>query len=231
VLNQAVPQSGLVVSGNSIPGPSGTIPIDPNGQATIAYPVASVPGSTVSGTFSFARNANGGATVSGSVDVAVVLVGTNISEKCSLPFKGTRTTSGGTSSIPTLDPTIAKNDGAAYHRIVNADMPAIDSDQRNLKFQCDRPLSQPNSPVTCRMAGVDNALHDGQNFLSDINTVPVPPGYALGDGKLRQGLMGQLAALAALGKGTSQADFEAGISAYGAAGAILRNGIALLPPD
>jgi hypothetical protein len=228
VLNQAVPSSGLVVTGNSIPGPSGAIPIDSTGQAKLSYPVPSLPGSTLTEAFSFSRDAKGAATVSGSVDIAVVVAGTDFSEKCSLPLKGTRTTNSGSGSLPIVDPTIAKNDGMAYHRILNADMAPIYANQPNLQFRCDTPVN--GGVTTCHVSPLTQFIHDSQTLLSDISSVPVPPGYELGDSRIRQGLKDQLTALAALGKGSSQADFEAGINAYGTAMAMIRNGIALLPP-
>jgi hypothetical protein len=229
VINQAVPASGLVVSGNSIPGPSGTtLAIDSAGQTKNTYAVPNFPDSSVAVTFAFSRDAGGAAILTGSVDINLVMPGSSLAEKCTLPFKGTRTGDSAAAPVATPDPSVAKNDAETYHRIINVEMPNIDADQRNLRFECSMPAS--GGATTCQISSLANALHDCQLLLTDIGSVPVPPGYAMGDTRLRQGLQEMLAALAELAKGTAQHEFEVGVAAFQNAGAVLRNGIALLPP-
>jgi hypothetical protein len=85
---QALPSStsGLVVSGNSLPGPNGAVPIDSAGQAGFSY---SVPAEgTVTGTYSFTHTPAKGAQVTGRYDIAIAAPG--VSGQCSIPFTGIR---------------------------------------------------------------------------------------------------------------------------------------------
>jgi hypothetical protein len=215
----------IVVSNNSLPSPSGPITIDANGQATYSAAVAA--GATLNQTFSFTHDASGGASFSGTAQATVSASG--ISVQCTLPFSGTRT-SGGSGAVPTVDPTVLRDEGAAYHRIVSADYPLV-RQWVNLDVPCSQPVSGAQAGVvTCVVANVTTITTVVQMFLDDISSVPVPPTYVMADTRLRQGLQGELAALKVLAKGGHAFDeLQPSVGAYNAAALLIYNAVALLP--
>ena len=129
-------------------------------------------------------------------------------------------------AVPTVDPAAAANEGVTYHRIVNADWSLMVNAQY-LDNVCSTSLPPGPNTFSCNVGAY---ISRANNFLNDLNSVPVPPGYGLGNGKIKGGLNDALSTLDALAQGNlSQTQVNTGVAAYSAALSLITNGIQLLP--